>query len=464
MAAYQVSSCLSIQVYALFGKPPFAEGARIGSNWEEITDYVMSLNTKSGRSNFMMDFPPATAKIILKNQDRRFDPSFTTGAYAASGKSKVTVGVRIRIIANYTNAAGTIKLGLYDGHAIDWKQKFDMNGNIMTCELKCADRTFLMQNFRYIATRSAETPLTRFVDILTEVSESASATDYSWAYQTNIYGTGFAAGNTLAAKTYSESALEAMRQVCTTAVTNFRMSQCGQFTAARLPFSTTMGHTCTRFDGFDSLVTLDPTQTIPPTASSTGVAYQDVRFSSNLGKTINEVRFAQEGTTAYQYANNADNFAVNGVQSVSWAQSLYTSAGILWRNATIMQNAYRDAELLVDQVSIDLETDTYIPAVNSAWDKFFKGIIGEETNVSSISYGSNTYLVDFNTLTVSIPMPDGSTETIKGLRSGIELSLNRLDPRFNVKVNIEPISLARVWALGKVGFSEIGDSTVLTIP
>jgi|TARA_R110002020_G_scaffold15995_3_gene56787 hypothetical protein len=465
MAAYTVSSCLTIQVYALFGKNPFAKGSKIDSDWSDITDYVMDFKTKSGRANYVVDFPPSMADITLKNQDRRFDPTFTTGAYAASGKSNVKVGVRIRIIGNYTNGAGTKKLALYDGHAIDWKQKFINNGTVLVCKLKCADRLFLAQNYRYIASRGAETPVARYVNILPALSASADSSDYVWQSTANYDGTGFASSNTVPAKTYDESALTALRQIAISAVTNFKMSASGMFTWFRLPRNADapMSDSRTRYNGYVSLVTLDPTESLPPTASSTGIAYQSVRFSSNLGKVVNEVRFAPEGTTTFQTAQNTDDFKVFGVQSLSYSQQLYNTTAIAKANASVLMNAMRDADILVDQVSVVMDTKTYIPAADSAWDKFIMGIIGEETDVSVTDY-TGTYVVDYNTLTVSIPMPDSTTQTVTGLRAGLELSLNRIDKRFIVKINIEPLALARVWVLGKTGFSELGESTVLTIP
>ena len=90
MAGVKLNEAITLRVYALFGHQPFHRSNQIDSAWTEISEYVQGVNTFTGRRNFdTLEFDLGEARIILNNQDRRFDPTNLSGPYVASSKTQV---------------------------------------------------------------------------------------------------------------------------------------------------------------------------------------------------------------------------------------------------------------------------------------------------------------------------------------------------------------------------------------
>lgn len=51
------------------------------SIWEDITDYVEDISINRGRSDELSQFSAGRATLVLRNDDRRFDPKYSTGPY-----------------------------------------------------------------------------------------------------------------------------------------------------------------------------------------------------------------------------------------------------------------------------------------------------------------------------------------------------------------------------------------------
>jgi hypothetical protein len=83
----------SIQAGIAFTTEPAAT-----PTWTDVSAYIWEFKTNRGRQYETDQFAAGSATIILDNVDRRFDPSYTGGAYGAN----VKVGRRLRIQATYS--------------------------------------------------------------------------------------------------------------------------------------------------------------------------------------------------------------------------------------------------------------------------------------------------------------------------------------------------------------------------
>jgi hypothetical protein len=82
--------------------------------WVDITDWVKSIATNTGRQQEVDDFQAGTVSLVLDNSDRRFDPLHTTGPYYGWLKPRR----RIRITATL----GPVTYPLYTGFVDGWPQ------------------------------------------------------------------------------------------------------------------------------------------------------------------------------------------------------------------------------------------------------------------------------------------------------------------------------------------------------
>lgn len=79
--------------------------------WLDITRYVKSVNTTTGRSQEVDDFQAGTVTLTLDNSDRRFDPRHTFGPYYGDLKPRR----RIRISATHDWVTVVLFVGFVDG-------------------------------------------------------------------------------------------------------------------------------------------------------------------------------------------------------------------------------------------------------------------------------------------------------------------------------------------------------------
>lgn len=95
-------------------------GTLAGSDvFTDISAYVQSWSTDRGAKRIesaVMRYDPGTATILLKDPDRRFDPTNLSGPYVAGGVSQVVPMVAVRIRAVYAG----ITYDVFRGFADNW--------------------------------------------------------------------------------------------------------------------------------------------------------------------------------------------------------------------------------------------------------------------------------------------------------------------------------------------------------
>lgn len=118
----------TIAVAIAFGDPPLT--ALASNVWTDITSYVISFSTRRGRSDALGRIEAGQASLVLENADRRFDPTYTSGAYYPD----VVPMAKIRIRATYSAVTYDLYTGFVEGWPPNWP-----GGLIATTTIRCVD-------------------------------------------------------------------------------------------------------------------------------------------------------------------------------------------------------------------------------------------------------------------------------------------------------------------------------------
>lgn len=110
-----------------FGDNPFATSP----TWTDISSYVQTVSVDRGRKDELAQFSTGTATFKLKNNDRRFDPEYASGAYYPN----VTLRKRVRFSVTYN----AVTYRIYDGYATAWQQSYNVGNRAAWCSLECDD-------------------------------------------------------------------------------------------------------------------------------------------------------------------------------------------------------------------------------------------------------------------------------------------------------------------------------------
>lgn len=118
----------TLSISIAFGDSPLT--ALASNTWTDITAYVISFSTRRGRSDALGRMEAGTAQLTLDNADRRFDPTFASGAYYPN----VVPMKKIRIRATYS----AVTYDLYTGHVASWPPEWP-GGLDATTTISCVD-------------------------------------------------------------------------------------------------------------------------------------------------------------------------------------------------------------------------------------------------------------------------------------------------------------------------------------
>lgn len=114
----------TLLVEIAFGDAPLV--ALASNTWVDVTSYVVSISTRRGRSDALSRIEAGTATIVLDNSDRRFDPTFASGAYYPN----VVPMKKIRISATYAAVTYRLFTGFVSSWPPDWPGGLDVQTTI----------------------------------------------------------------------------------------------------------------------------------------------------------------------------------------------------------------------------------------------------------------------------------------------------------------------------------------------
>jgi hypothetical protein len=145
-----------------------APGA-ITPTWTDITDYVMSFQTRRGRSDELQPYSAGTLSMVLDNQDGRFDPTKTSGPYYPN----VLPMRLVRVRAMWPAVAGTT-YPIFQGYVDGWPMSWTLN-KLDRVTVTATDAFKVLQTTPYVnAAQPVETIASRVGQILTTANIGSS--------------------------------------------------------------------------------------------------------------------------------------------------------------------------------------------------------------------------------------------------------------------------------------------------
>lgn len=96
----------------------------------DVTAYVQSISTRRGRSRSIAHATAGTANIILRNEDRRFDPEYAAGPYYGSLLLKGAIAIY--------GTVGGVDYQIYEGTIAAWNTSYE-GPNSSTVSVSCVD-------------------------------------------------------------------------------------------------------------------------------------------------------------------------------------------------------------------------------------------------------------------------------------------------------------------------------------
>ena len=96
----------------------------------DVSAYVQQLNTRRGRSRVMAHTQAGSASLVLRNEDRRFDPEYSSGTYYGG----IELGAAVKIYGTVSSTDYQI----FDGYVSQWNVKYD-GPNTSTVQVQVID-------------------------------------------------------------------------------------------------------------------------------------------------------------------------------------------------------------------------------------------------------------------------------------------------------------------------------------
>ena len=94
----------------------FATDPAASPTWVDVSAYCQAFSIRRGRSDELSQYQAGTATVTLDNRDRRFDPTYTDGAYYPN----VRPMRRLRISATWS----AVTYRLFSGYVEGWPQSY----------------------------------------------------------------------------------------------------------------------------------------------------------------------------------------------------------------------------------------------------------------------------------------------------------------------------------------------------
>lgn len=348
--------------------------------WQDITAYVLSVDTKRGRQYENDRIEAGTCSLLLDNSDRRFDPTYPAGPYYPN----VLPRKRIRVSATWL---GTTYY-LFDGYVERWPTAYD-GPDWSEVAITATDAFLPLANARIVGSFSQQLTGARVLAIL-----AAAA----WPTATSAPASGFFMLGT--AQLGSSSTGKLGYSVPTTVL------DAGQETIAAVTFADTddkmaLDHIrdcedteagIVFIDGQGRIVFHDRNHRIKTTTAaltftddeavvdSTHIAYRDVVLSFDYDRGANEIRVTRSGgsTQVASTPSLVDDYfratlPVSNYQ-VSDARAL-SMALFLLRQRQDVRDSAGNPRVRVDSVTFD-------PWAGDVWDRVLVREISDRVTVA----------------------------------------------------------------------------------
>lgn len=262
----------TITVQIAFASDPLATTP----TWTDVSSYVESFRIKRGREDETGRIEAGTAEIVLRNADRRFDPTYTSGPYYPN----VLPAKRVNIRAFWSPFIYDIFTGYVEAWPINWPLLNDSN-----VALRCVD------GFKLLA--APQIAMFHAEQLSGAEISSALNAPFQWPNSTADLDTGI---TTIAAINATMSPLARIQEICEAEQGQFFIGAAGLATFHdrhhRLLDSNSTTSQGTFGDGGGEL----PYSAIEPSYDDTFL-YNEIRVTAEGGS--EQVAFDSTSITAY---------------------------------------------------------------------------------------------------------------------------------------------------------------------
>lgn len=288
---------------------------------EDISGYCYEVSVSRGRQDQLQTFSAGTCRLLLNNNDRRFDPINESSPYwdASEGRS----GVTPRRLVTVTVGSETIFTGRITDISLDYST--GKSTDISTVEITCADDFVTLAN---TVTTSDRTPTSQLTGA--RVSAVLAFAEVDYAGTTDIdTGTATLGTQTIAANT---NVIQYLQDVAT--------AEQGNFFVAR--------------DG-----TLTFTDRVAAAFASVSAAFSDdaaIRYTAlgvSYGQELfyNKVVATREGGSP-QTANDATSQTTWGITTLALSGLLFSTDAQAATLATTLLNRYKEPLYRFDSLGV----------------------------------------------------------------------------------------------------------------
>lgn len=316
-----------------------------GTLYQDVTEYVRSVNVRRGRSRRLDKFQTGTAAITLDNTGRVFDPAFSGSPYAGQIKPRRPIQ-----IVDGNNS-------LFTGLIEDWNLDYSMNRDSVATAL-CTDAFTLLASSELAAfTAVSQLPGARINAVLdrAEVSWPAGARDIqdgSQLLQADTVDEGVVVLNYL--QTVEETETGALF-VAADGVLTFRASNTPSAANTGILFSNGDTNVETPYDdlgtGYDSLTTEYAFVPI----SDTVTAFNQIGVEFGTETLHNRVVLQRANSTAVAIAEDPASQAEFGVSTLSATGLLFDNDDQLLPVAEFLVRRYGTPQVRIRSVGVDVQ-------------------------------------------------------------------------------------------------------------
>lgn len=289
--------------------------------WTAVTNYLERFAAKRGRTYETDQFAAGSATIVLKNLDRRFDPTYTGGAYG----SNVKVGRRIRLRATYS----AVTYDLFHGYIDAYQLVIAPHNGEATAVLTATDAFKVLSRGVVSATYAEAKTETRIGAILDAIG---------WPAGDRTLATGYA--RTQATTLASVSALSHLQQVVGDERGALFIGRDG-----KVVFQ----------DRYHRLRPDTPSVMTLGEGGGSERLYADVDFSFDDGRIVNDARVTRTGGT--EQSDTDSTSQTNYYRRAFTAGGLQATDGYAMALAGFMVERYKQPQIRAGAIALDPEAD-----------------------------------------------------------------------------------------------------------
>lgn len=291
----------------------------VGDTYVDVTSYVKDVSVNRGASRELSGFQTGQASVTLKNHTRIFDPYYTSGIYYG----QIVPKKKFKVTSN--------DITIFTGTIDDWNLSYDISGDSLAT-VTCSD------GFNYFSNTLLNTFTNTSQLSGSRVNAILNRTEVNWPIGDRAIDTG---NSTLRADTVDQDTevLGYLQTVALSERANIFMNKSNLVV----------------FDDASTIINRSTTPTFADNGTSGYIKYTNIDVIYGTENLYNKVSATNQGGTI-QTVNDTTSQTAYGISAYSLDGLLLTDDAGANTLATNILGRYKNPELRIDSVSIDLNS------------------------------------------------------------------------------------------------------------